>query len=88
MSALYMVSPTVSRNTLVPITLPPAASGVNRMITIRIGNTNGRVQLQRASGDPLVIGWDDATQRLDNLRHYVTLASDGTTWWVIAMDAP
>jgi hypothetical protein len=56
------------------------------VITLRRGNTSGKVVIQPASGET-VEGWSAPTQKLDGRNEYITLASDGTTWFVIAMDA-
>ena len=79
-----MVSPTVSGNTPVLITLPAASSATGRVIALRRGNTNGKVTIEPASGDT-VEGWKDPTQKMDDRLDYMTLTSDGTSWFVIAM---
>jgi len=84
-SVVYMISPLVSGNTQVLITLPPASSATSRVITLRRGNTAGKVVLRPGSSD-VVEGWKDPTQRLDDRFDYITLTSDGASWFVVAMN--
>jgi hypothetical protein len=89
-SAIFLVR--VPQGNRLDLTLPAAASGQSRLVTIRRLDGRGRVLVKAAPGEHLEGGreiheghsQDSDTLALDGRWDYVTLVSDGTTWFVFA----
>jgi hypothetical protein len=84
-SMIYLISN--PRSARITVTLPPAADGVNRTLTIRRLDSRGRVFVEPQAGESLEGRGRERPQdalALDSRSDYVTLVSDGTAWYVFA----
>src|SRR5258706_445598 len=89
-SGIFLVR--VLQGSRLDLTLPAAANGQSRFVTVRRLDERGRVLVKAAPGEHLEGGreiheghsHDSDTLALDGRWDYVTLVSDGTTWFVFA----
>jgi hypothetical protein len=73
------------------LVLPPAASGTSRFVTVRQVGARGRILVRTVLGAPHSAGRDQRHRTrntggfvLEDRGDYVTLISDGSTWYVFA----
>ncbi len=67
------------------LTLPPAADATSRFLTIRRLNAPGLVVINARSGELIAGGGNPrsgSAVSLDDRADYVTLVSDGSSWYV------
>lgn len=89
-SMIYLVRQSNSRsnrNNRIVVTLPPAADGINRTLTIRRMDSRGQVHVVPGNGESLEGRGRERSQdaiALEGRSDYVTLVSDGTAWYVFA----
>jgi hypothetical protein len=76
----------------VDLTLPPAGNSTSRFVTVRRVNARGRVLIHAQPGERIE-GWREPVERderradvlpLNTRADFVTLVSDGASWFVFA----
>jgi hypothetical protein len=76
-----------SNASAITLTLPAAAAATSRFLTIRRLDSRGRVLIRPMAGESLEGRGRENPQDgvpLENRADYVTLVSDGTSWFVFA----
>jgi hypothetical protein len=85
-TTIYLVRMPANMNSIT-LTLPAAATATSRFLTIRRLDSRGRVFVKPAGGESLEGRGRDNPQDavpLENRADYVTLVSDGTSWFIFA----